>query len=139
MATRDLVRKFAEQALQIDCLLSQRGVNGSAGRVILILDAASKTGGATQKRVISETSLAKDVVSKQIKALVNQKLLTQKRDADNPQIKRLYTTDAGRELMSAVKKVLLANRGVKPDPVPDPNGGGLIQLGFDLESLPDCN
>lgn len=137
MATKDPVRKFAEQALKIDKLLNQRGVNGNAGRVISILNAASKPAGVTQKQVVADTDLPKDVVSKQVAVLVAEGLLDQKRDVGNSQIKRLCSTEAGKELLAAVREILRPSREVKPDP--DPDGEVLVQTTFDLEQLPDGN
>jgi DNA-binding MarR family transcriptional regulator len=137
MATRDSVRKFAEQALQVDRLLNQRGVDGNAGRVILILNSASRARGTTQKQMVTETALPKDVVSKQVKALVKQELLTQQRDAVNPQFKRLYATDGGKELLSAVKEILRPAHDPKLDP--DPDGETLVQTEFDLSELLNGN
>lgn len=131
MATKDPVRKFAEQALEIDKLLNQRGVNGNAGRVILILNAASKPAGVTQKQVVAETDLPKDVVSKQVAVLVAEGLLDQERDVGNSQIKRLWSTEEGKELLAAVKEKLRPNREVKPDP--DPDREVLVQSAFVLE------
>lgn len=131
MATRDIVRKFAEEALQIDELLNQRGVIGNAGRVVLILNSASSPRGVTQKEVIAKTSLPKDVVSKQVGALVAQGLLIQKRDSNNSLIKRVYATDAGKQLLCAVKEKLRPSREVQPDPELD--GEVLVQTMFDLE------
>lgn len=125
------MRTFGEQALQIDKLLSQRGMSGNAGRVILILNSACRPSGVTQKQVIAETSLPKDVVSKQVGALVRQKLLTQQRDIGSSQMKRLYSTDRGKELLSAMKKILGPVHEVKSDP--DPDREVLVQTTFDLE------
>jgi DNA-binding MarR family transcriptional regulator len=137
MATRDPVKKFAEQALQIDKLLNQRGVNGNAGRVILILNAASKPAGVTQKQVVAETDLPKDVVSKQVAVLVAEGLLDQKRDVGNSQIKRLCSTEKGKELLAAVKEILRPSREGKPDPVLE--GEALVPGTFDFAELLNGN
>ena len=137
MATKDPVRKFAEQALETDKLLSQRGVNGNAGRVISILNAASKPAGVTQKQVVAETDLPKDVVSKQVAVLVAEGLLDQMRDVGNSQIKRLWSTEEGKELLAAVREKLRPSREVKPDT--DPDGEVLVQTTFDLKQLLDGN
>lgn len=131
------MRKFAEQVLQVDKLLNQRGVGGGAGRVVLILNAASRARGTTQKQMVAETALPKDAVSKQVKALVKRKLLIQQRDAGSPQIKRLYSTDEGKDLLSAVKEILRPAHD--PQPAPDPDEVVLVQGTFDLEQLPDSN
>lgn len=137
MATKDAVRKFAEQALEIDKLLNQRGVNGKTGRVILILNAAAKSAGVTQKQVVAVTCLPKDVVSKQVGALVLQGLLTRNRDPGNFQIKRLCSTEKGKELLAAVKEILRPSREVKPDPLPD--GETLVPRAFDFAELLNGN
>jgi DNA-binding MarR family transcriptional regulator len=115
MATRDPLRKFAERGLQIDKILDGRGVNGKSSRVTWILNAANRSRGVTQKQVVAETSLPKDVVSKQVGELVAKGLLVQKREFGNSLIKRLHATDAGKELLGAIKEILLPTKGAKAD------------------------
>ena len=101
------------QALIVDNVLVAQGVRGNAGRVIFILDAASKPGGGTQKQILEATKLPKDVVSKLVESLVSARLLTRQRATENARIKRLLlTTDGGRKLLSQVTAALLPPRRV---------------------------
>jgi len=115
MATKSPTRKFAEQALLVERLLDNQGVNGKAGRVIFILDAANKLG-STQKEVVEEMALPKDVVSKLVGLLVRARLLTQQRESGTSRVKRLGTTDRGKQLLSKVTAALKPLRPRKPEP-----------------------
>jgi DNA-binding MarR family transcriptional regulator len=106
MATKDQAKKFAAQAILVDSVLVAQGVSGNAGRVVFILDAANKTGGGTQKDILEETNLPKDVVSKLVGSLVSSRLLTRERATENSRIKRLNTTERGRKLLSRVTAAL---------------------------------
>ena len=106
MATKDQVRKFAAQAIIVDRVLFAQCVNGNAGRVIFILDAANRLGGVTQKQILEATNLPKDVVSKLVESLVSARLLTRERATENARIKRLLTTEGGRKLLSQVTDAL---------------------------------
>ena len=70
MATNDPIKKFAEQALQVERVLGEHGLSGNAARVLYILDAARRLEGVTQKQVVDGTYLPKDVVSKLVRSLV---------------------------------------------------------------------
>ena len=117
MATKDQARKFAAQAIIVDSVLVAQGVNGNAGRVIFILDAANKPGGGTQKQILEATKLPKDVVSKLVGSLVSARLLTRQRATENARIKRLLTTEGGRKLLSKVTAALQPPRLEEPGPV----------------------
>ena len=90
MVTKGLTRKFAEQALQAERVLDEQGVNGNAGRVIFILDAANKSGGATQKEIVNKMALPKDVVSKLVGLLAKEGLLTQEREGGETRESSVY-------------------------------------------------
>jgi DNA-binding MarR family transcriptional regulator len=107
MATKDPAKKFAEQALHIERVLESRNVGGNAGRVVFILAAANNSMGVTQKQLVEETALPKDVVSKLVGSLVRGGLLDQVREDGNARIKRLTTNDAGKQVIAQIKAALL--------------------------------
>ena len=115
MATKDQARKFAAQAILVDNVLDAQGVEGNAGRVIFILDAANRFG-ITQKRVVEAIALPKDVVSKLVGSLVSAGLLRQERATEDARIKRLHTTASGRKLLSQVTAALQPPRVEKGEP-----------------------
>ena len=84
MATKDPIRKFTERILLVDRVLGEQGVNGNAGRVLFILDAASRSGGVTQKETVERIALPKDVVCKLVGSLVKAGLLTREREGKTP-------------------------------------------------------
>jgi len=128
MATTSALRKFAEQAIRVERVLNKARVAGSPGRVVYLLSVANRAVGVTQKDVITELALPKDVVSKLVSSLVTAKLLTQIRQASNPRIKSLATTEAGSDLLRRLKAVLTAPRPAAVEVAPPPgfNFDGLI-------------
>ena len=114
MATIDPARRFAEQAVKVDRILHESGATGNAGRIILLLTMANVTGGVPQKRVLDDTALPKDVLSKLVASLVRAGLLTQERNASDPRMKTLLTSDSGRQLLSRVKTSLQSPRPASP-------------------------
>ncbi len=106
MATADRLRKFAEQATKIERVLNKDHVAGSIGRVVYLLTMADRYAGVSQKEAVAEMALPKDVVSKLVGSLVDAGLLTQARESSNPRIKRLETTDSGRDLVRRLKAEL---------------------------------
>jgi DNA-binding MarR family transcriptional regulator len=99
MATGTPLRKFAEQTIRVERVLNEQRIAGSLGKVLYLLTLADKAYGVSQKDVVEQTGLSKDVVSKSVSALVRAGLLTQVRDSSNPRIKSLATTDRGRDLL----------------------------------------
>jgi DNA-binding MarR family transcriptional regulator len=97
-------------------VLDAQGVNGNAGRVIFILDAASNPGGGTQKQILEATNLPKDVVSKLVGSLVLGRLLRQERATEDARIKRLLISEGGRKLLSLVTAALQPPRPEKREP-----------------------
>jgi DNA-binding MarR family transcriptional regulator len=118
MATTNGLRKFAEQAIRVERVLNEKRIAGSAGRVVYLLTLADRFVGVSQKDVVAETSLSKDLVSKLVSSLVTAKLLTQVRESSNSRIKRLATTESGRDLLRRLKAVL------QPPRPPAAEGGG---------------
>jgi DNA-binding MarR family transcriptional regulator len=110
MATTDRLRKFADQAIKVERVLNEQHIAGSAGRVVYLLSVAERAAGVTQKDVITELALPKDVVSKLVSSLVAAKLLIRIRQISNPRIKRLATTEAGSDLLRRLKTVLQPTR-----------------------------
>lgn len=106
MATLDKVKRFAEQAMQVDRVLSEAGITGNAGRILVVLTMARTFWGVSQKEVVDRTQLKKDVVSKVVASLADAGLLTQKRDSANPRMKRLVATDAGDDLLTRIRASL---------------------------------
>jgi DNA-binding MarR family transcriptional regulator len=106
MATFEKVKRFAEQSIQVDRVLSEAGLAGNAGRILLVLTMARTIWGVTQKEVVDRTQLKKDVVSKVVGSLADAGLLTQKRDSANPRMKSLVATDAGRDLLMRIRASL---------------------------------
>jgi hypothetical protein len=106
MATVNGLRKFAEQAIRVERVLNEEHVAGSAGRVVYLLSAADRAVGVSQKDMVTEMALPKDVVSKLVGFLVDAELMTQVRQASNPRMKRLANTDSGRDLLSRLKAAL---------------------------------
>jgi hypothetical protein len=100
MATVNGLRKFAEQAIRVERVLNEEHVAGSAGRVVYLLSAADRAVGVSQKDMVTEMALPKDVVSKLVGFLVDAEL------ASNPRMKRLANTDSGRDLLSRLKAAL---------------------------------
>lgn len=125
MATVDLSERFAEQAVRVERVLRGSGVTGNAGRIILLLTLASARHGVSQKEVLLETGRAKDVVSKLIRSMVRAGLITQQRDLSNRRMKRLITSDAGRDVLRRVKAALQSSRS---SDVESPTRGGLFDL-----------
>lgn len=101
----------------VDGVLVAQGVNGNAGRVIFILDAANRPGGRTQKQILEATNLPKDVVSKLVGSLASAGMLTSEREAENSRIKRLLITEGGRKLLSQVTTALEPPRPKELEPV----------------------
>ena len=95
MATVNGLRKFAEQAIRVERVLNEEHVAGSAGRVVYLLSAADRAVGVSQKDMVTEMALPKDVVSKLVGFLV-----------DAERMKRLANTDSGRDLLSRLKAAL---------------------------------
>jgi DNA-binding MarR family transcriptional regulator len=127
MATANGLRKFAEQAIRVERVLNEDHVAGSTGRVVYLLTVADMYAGVSQKDVVAETALSKDVVSKLVGSLVDAGLLTQVRESSNPRIKRLATTNSGRDLVRRLKTVL--------QPPPPPAAGAEGQpIGFNFHS-----
>lgn len=114
MATIDITRKFAEQAIQVERVLQESGIPGNAGRVVFVLTMANTALGVSQKAVVDATALRKDVVSKLVGSLVQAELLTQERDS---RMKRLSTSQSGRQLLSRVTASL------RPSPRPTSEDG----------------
>jgi DNA-binding MarR family transcriptional regulator len=58
--------------------------------------------------VVEQTGLTKDVVSKFVTSLIEAKpaLLLQDRESNNLRVKRLRTTDAGKELLEKIRDSL---------------------------------
>lgn len=110
MATESVLKKFAEQALRVEAVLYQRNIPSSAGRVIYVLSQGSRVLGVSQREVISETCLPKDVISKLVAGLVRTGLLDQHREHSGSKTKRLITTYAGRQLLSMVETELQTRR-----------------------------
>jgi DNA-binding MarR family transcriptional regulator len=121
MATIDIARKFAEQAIKVDREIQQAGITGNAGRVVLVLTMARTAIGVSQKNVVIGSGLPKDVVSKLVGSLVQAGLLTQVREATDSRMKRLLTSDPGRELLSRVRGAL--------QPLPSANPKSKPQFG----------
>jgi len=120
MATKDPIRKFAEQVLLVERVLDKLSVNGNAGRVAFILEAASRAGGVTQKHVVEGAALPKDVVSKLVGSLVKAGLLTQEREGKNSRFKRLGTTALGKQLLSQVRAALQPPGPARQEPARKP-------------------
>ncbi|MGA1984041.1 MAG: MarR family winged helix-turn-helix transcriptional regulator [Acidobacteriaceae bacterium] len=110
MATANGLGKFAGQAIRVERVLNEQHIAGSVGRAVYLLSVANR--GVTQKDLITELALPKDVVSKLVGSLVTAKLLTQVRQASNPRIKKLATTASGRDLVRRLKTAL------RPPPPP---------------------
>jgi DNA-binding MarR family transcriptional regulator len=106
MATIDPLRKFAEQSLRIERILDEHNVSGSAARVTFILSAANKIRGVSQKQVVKEAGLPKDVISKIVGSLVRAGLVAQLPQEDDPRAKRLCASDAGKALLAEMKIAL---------------------------------
>ena len=106
MATANSLRKFAEQAIRVERVLSEQHVPGSVGRVAYLLTMADRYAGFSQKEAVAEMALPKDVVSKLVGSLVEAGLLTQVRESSNSRIKRLATTQSGTDLLHRLKTVL---------------------------------
>jgi DNA-binding MarR family transcriptional regulator len=120
MATINIVKKFAEQAIKVERAVQQAGIARNAGRVVLVLTMANTVFGVPQKKVVDETELAKDVVSKLVGSLVRAGRLTQEREETNSRIKRLVTTDSGRDLLARVEASLQPPRPASPTDKPQP-------------------
>ena len=116
MATVDIVKKFAEHAIKVEGVLENAAITGDVGRVLLILTMANKDSGVPQAEVANAMDLAKDVISKRVRSLVAAQLLRQERTGANRRIKRLYTTESGRALLSDVKLALQPPRLPKEEP-----------------------
>jgi DNA-binding MarR family transcriptional regulator len=106
MAAGTRLRKFAEQAIQVERVLNQQRITGSPGKVVYLLTLADRIAGVAQMDAVDETGLSKDVVSKSVSALVDAGLLTQVRESSNPRSKRLETTDSGKDLLRRIESVL---------------------------------
>ena len=106
MTVRGNLKKFAEQAFRIERVLSEQRVAGPASSVVYLLTVAAKVTGISQKEVVAETPLNKDVVSKLVTSLVKAGLLIQVREDSHKQFKRLATTDAGMDLLSLLRVAL---------------------------------
>lgn len=112
----DQVGKFAERAIKVERILDSRKVGGSAGRVAFILAAANRSNGVTQRQLVAETALPKDVVSKLVGSLVRAGLLDQMREDGNARIKRLSVTGTGKRIISEIKATLQPS---SPAPIPE--------------------
>ncbi len=119
MATIDVARKFAEDAIKVESVLGKSRIMGNAGRVVLLLTMA-KDLGVLQKDVVGAMALPKDVVSKLVGTLVEAGLFTKKRDGENSRMMRLARTDSGTELLSQVNAVLQPPRREAPKIKPKP-------------------
>jgi len=128
MATVKGLRKFAEQAIKVERVLNKDHVAGSTGRVVYLLTMADRYAGVSQKEAVAKMALPKDAVSKLVGSLVDAGLLTQARESSNPRIKRLATTDSGRDLLRRLKTAL------QPPP---PLAAGVEgqPIGFDFNSV----
>jgi DNA-binding MarR family transcriptional regulator len=118
MATIDIAKKFAEQAIKVEHVVQQAGTTRPAGRVVFVLAMAKTVTGVLQKDVVNGTGLPKDVVSKLVGSLVRAGLLKQVREATNPRMKRLLTSDPGRELLARVRASLRPLRSASPKSKP---------------------
>jgi DNA-binding MarR family transcriptional regulator len=116
MATIDVCRKFAEQAVKVEQILEEFGVTRKPGHVIFVLGMANTPWGVSQKQVIEETGLPKYAVTKLIGkksdngSLVAAGLLSHTRDVDRPKQKTVTITDRGREMVSRVTASLRPSR-----------------------------
>lgn len=128
MATANSLRKFAEQAIRVERVLNKERIAGSAGRVVYLLTLADRYVGVSQKDVVAETALPKDLVSKLVGSLVDAGMLTQVRESSNPRIKRLETTDSGRDLLRRLKTALQT-----PSPRPPAPEVGVQPDGFNFD------
>jgi DNA-binding MarR family transcriptional regulator len=108
MATINSIGRFAEQVLRVERVLDEHRLSGSAGRVTFILAAAYKAAGVTQKQLIDEADLPKDVVSKLVSSLVKAGLLIRDREGYDPRVKRLHTTETGRSIIVEINAALQA-------------------------------
>lgn len=106
MATKDPVRRFAEQSIEVDHVLHAHKVPGNSGHVLLVLFGANKAIGLTQKELLNELGLRKDGVSKLVTSLVRAGLLTKTRREEDPRAYRLEITKSGRALLGELENAL---------------------------------
>ena len=132
MATANSLKKFAQQAMRVERVLNEQHAAGSPGRVIYLLTLADSIAGVSQKDVVAETALPKDVVSKLVSSLVAAGLLTQIRESSDPRTKRLATTGAGKELLRRLKAELQPPSSSPPTTEDEaPPGGFDFNIGED--------
>ena len=122
------VKKFAEQAIQVENAVRQSGIPRNAGRVVFLLAIADTRFGISQKAVVDRMGLPKDVVCKLVKSLMKAGLLTQRRDSSNPKVKKLFPSDSGRKLLARVKASLQPTP--PPPPAPKPPAEDLWPVDF---------
>jgi DNA-binding MarR family transcriptional regulator len=128
MATANRLMQYAQQTSRVERVLNEVRVAGSPGRVVYLLTLADRIAGVSQKEVVAETTLPKDVVSKLVRSLVAAGLLTQIRETSDPRAKRLATTVAGKDLLRRLKAVL------QPPPQPAAEVEGKPG-GFDFDTV----
>jgi DNA-binding MarR family transcriptional regulator len=125
MATVDVIRKFARQAIPIEHILGEYRVSAKAGRVVLALALTNKQFGVPQGWLVEQLALPKYAVSKLVKSLVKAGLFSQSRDGGEPRSKTLMLTEAGKEVLRRVQDSLRPSLPRRPERTPKP-------LGFDF-------
>ena len=110
MATVDLTKTFAAQAVKVERVLQQAGVPGNAGRILLVLKMADTQLWVRQKEVEAAMGTARDVVCKLVKHLHDYGLLQREPDPTNKKINLLQTTDLGRQILADVDTALGGHR-----------------------------
>ena len=139
MATVDKLRMFEEQAIRVERVLNSEHIARSAGRVFYLLTRADRSGGISQKEAVAEMALPKDVVSKLVGSLVVAGKLTSIPETSNPRIRRLNTTDSGKDLVRRLNAAVLNTPPPRPRPTDAGAKGESNAIDFDIaESLGSC-
>jgi DNA-binding MarR family transcriptional regulator len=110
MATVDVIRKFAKQAIPVEHILQEYGIAAKAGRVVLALYLANRPFGIPQIWLVRQMALPKHAISKLLKSLVKAGLVTHFRDDGDPRNKTVIITQSGRDALCHVEDSLRRSR-----------------------------